>query len=203
MTPDGSAEITLLLKAWAGGDQAALDQLTPRVYAELHRTARRAMRNQPAGHTLQPTALVNELFIRLVNTKNSDWRDRIHFFAVSAAAMRQILVDSARARRAEKRGGRLQRVAHSTAIDFDELPDMSFTHGAEFIALDGALNALAAVYPRQARVIELRFFGGLSVEEAAEFLNLSPQSVMRDWKLAKAWLIRELNRKPPGPIYEP
>ena len=198
MSPDDTAEITQLLKAWAKGDEAALEQLTPRVYAELHRAARRAMRNQPGVHTLQPTALVNELFLRLLNAKTADWRDRIHFFAVSAAAMRRILVDSARARRAEKRGGHLQRVQHATAIDFDDLPDMSFARSEEFIALDIALNALAAVYPRKARVIELRFFGGLSVEEAAELLKLSPQSVMRDWKLAKAWLIRELNR-PPGP----
>jgi RNA polymerase sigma factor (TIGR02999 family) len=160
--------------------------------------ARRHMRNQPEGHTLQSTALVHELFLRLVDANTTDWRDRVHFFAVSAAAMRQILVDSARARQAVKRGGQLQRVQHSSAINFDEMPDLNSRRGAELVALDDALNALATLDPRKARVIELRFFGGLSVEETAEVLNLSPQSVMRDWKLAKVWLQREMSKEPPA-----
>jgi len=200
LTTGESVEITRLLKAWGQGDQAALERLTPKVYVELHRLARRHMRNQPAGHTLQSTALVHELFLRLFNVNTTDWRDRVHFFAVSAAAMRQILVDSARARQAVKRGGQFQRVQHSTQINFDEMPDLSSRRGAELVALDDALNALATLDPRKARVIELRFFGGLSVEETAAFLNLSPQSVLRDWKLAKAWLQREMVKQPPAAL---
>jgi len=127
-----------------------------------------------------------------VDVKNAGWQDRVHFFAVSAQMMRRILVDAARARGTAKRGGQVQRVNHSTAVNFDEIPDFRGNRGAELIALDDALNALAEMDPRKARVIELRFFGGLSVEETAEALKLSPQSVMRDWKLAKAWLLREM-----------
>jgi RNA polymerase sigma-70 factor, ECF subfamily len=188
-----STEITRLLKAWGGGDDAALEKLAPKVYLELHRLARRQMRNQAPGHTLQSTALVHELFLRLVDARTSDWRDRAHFFAVSATAMRRILVDSARARHAVKRGGQLQRAQHSDAINFDQIPDLGSDRSAELIALDDALGTLAAFDPRKARVVELRFFGGLSVEETAAALGISPQSVMRDWKLAKAWLMRELS----------
>jgi RNA polymerase sigma-70 factor, ECF subfamily len=167
--PPESPEITELLKAWGSGDAAALDQLTPLVYDELRRLARRYMRNERAGNnTLQTTALVNEAYLRLV--------------------------DAARARGSAKRGGQVKRVNHSTAFNLDEIPDVSTGRDRELVAIDDALNTLAEMDPRKARVIELRFFGGLSVEETAEVLKISPQSVMRDWKLAKAWLTRELAR---------
>ena len=190
--PSESPEITGLLKAWAGGDAAALDQLTPLVYEELRRLARRYMRNERAGNTLQTTALVNEAYLRLVDAQRVGWQDRAHFFAVSAQMMRRILVDAARARGSAKRGGQVKRVNHSCAFNLDEIPDVSTGRDRELVAIDDALNTLAEMDPRKARVIELRFFGGLSVEETAEILKISPQSVMRDWKLAKAWLMREL-----------
>jgi RNA polymerase sigma-70 factor, ECF subfamily len=190
--PPESPEITALLKAWGSGDAAALDQLTPLVYEELRRLARRYMRNERVGNTLQTTALVNEAYLRLVDAKRVGWQDRVHFFAVSAQMMRRILVDAARARGSAKRGGQVKRVNHSTAFNLDEIPDVSTGRDRELVAIDDALNTLAEMDPRKARVIELRFFGGLSVEETAEILRLSPQSVMRDWKLAKAWLTREL-----------
>ena len=192
MGPRQTTQVTVLLKAWALGDAAALDRLTPLVYDELRRMARRYMRHERAGNTLQTTALVNEAYLRLVDVHNVAWNDRAHFFAVSAQMMRRILVDAARARGSAKRGGELKRVNHSTAINLDEIPDMSSNRGVELIAIDDALQRLAEFDPRKARVIELRFFGGLSVEETAEVLKLSPQSIMRDWKLAKAWLTREL-----------
>ena len=192
--PSESPEITGLLKAWAGGDAAALDQLTPLVYEELRRLARRYMRNERAGNTLQTTALVNEAYLRLVDAKRVGWQDRVHFFAVSAQMMRRILVDAARARGSAKRGGQVKRVNHSAAFNLDEIPDVSTGRDRELVAIDDALNTLTEMDPRKARVIELRFFGGLSVEETAEILKISPQSVMRDWKLAKAWLMRELAR---------
>src|ERR1700693_2217006 len=184
-----SPEITVLLKAWGSGDAAALDRLTPLVYDELRRLARRYMRNERAGNTLQTTALVNEAYLRLVDAKRVAWQDRVHFFAVSAQMMRRILVDAARARGSAKRGGQVKRVNHSSAFNLDEIPDVSTGRDRELVAID---DALAEMDPRKARVIELRFFGGLSVEETAEILKISPQSVMRDWKLAKAWLTREL-----------
>jgi RNA polymerase sigma-70 factor, ECF subfamily len=190
--PPESPEITALLKAWGSGDAAALDQLTPLVYEELRRLARRYMRNERAGNTLQTTALVNEAYLRLVDAKRVGWQDRVHFFAVSAQMMRRILVDAARARGSAKRGGQVKRVNHSSAFNMDEIPDVSTGRDRELVAIDDALNTLAEMDPRKARVIELRFFGGLSVDETAEILKLSPQSVMRDWKLAKAWLTREL-----------
>jgi len=193
MAPE-SSEITVLLKAWASGDAAALDQLTPLVYDELRRLARRYMRNERAGNTLQTTALVNEAYLRLVDAKRVAWQDRVHFFAVSAQMMRRILVDAARARGSAKRGGHVKRVNHSTAFNLDEIADVSTGRDRELVAIDDALNTLAEMDPRKARVIELRFFGGLSVEETAEVVKISPQSVMRDWKLAKAWLTRELAR---------
>lgn len=193
MTPGKSVEITGLLKAWADGDQAAQDRLVPLVYSELHRMARRYMRNERAGNTLQTTALVNQAYLRLVDAKNAGWNDRVHFFAVSAQAMRRVLVDAARARASGKRGGQFKRAGHSMAINVDELPDLGFKRAEELAALDDALNDLAQFDARKAKVIELRFFGGLSVEETAEALRISPQSVMRDWKLAKAWLMRELS----------
>jgi len=192
-TPE-SAEITRLLKAWGQGDSGALDRLTPLVYEELRRMAGGYMRKERPGHTLQPTALVNEAFLRLVDVRDLDWNDRAHFFAVCARTMRRILVDAARSRAALKRGGHAERVDHTTAIDFDQLAAAGSDTSAQVCALDDALTALAQIDPRRAKVIELRFFGGLSVEEAGQVLQISPQSVMRDWKLARAWLARELTR---------
>jgi RNA polymerase sigma factor (TIGR02999 family) len=149
------------------------------------------MRNERAGNTLQATALVNEAYLRLIDVKGSDWRDRSHFFALSAQIMRRILIDSARARASAKRGAG-RRADRSGPIDFDALPDLGSQKGQELIALDDALDELAKIDARKARVIELRFFGGLGVEETAQVLNLSPQSILRDWKLGKAWLQREM-----------
>jgi len=191
--PAESAEITRLLKAWGKGDEAALERLTPLVYERLHRMARGYMRGERAGHTLQATALVNEAFLRLTDSRDLDWTDRAHFFAVSARVMRRILVDAARTRAALKRGGNAARAEHSTPIDLDNLPAAGIEMSAQICALDDALNELARLDPRRARVIELRFFGGLSVEETAGVLQVSPQTVMRDWRLARAWLARELS----------
>jgi RNA polymerase sigma factor (TIGR02999 family) len=188
-----SAEITRLLKAWGGGDSDALDRLTPLVYQQLHRMARRYLRSERPGHTLQPTALVNEAFLRLVDIRDLDWTDRVHFFAVCARVMRRILVDAARSRAAIKRGGHADRAEHSTAIDFDRLPTPGTEMSAQVCALDEALNTLARLDPRRAQVIELRFFGGLTVEETGQVLQISPQTVMRDWRVARAWLARELS----------
>ena len=189
-----SAEITTLLKAWTNGDQSALDRLTSLVHDELRYLAHWYMRRERPGHTLQTTALVNEAYVRLINVKDVGWRDRVHFFAVSARIMRRILIDAARARASAKRGGKVQHVAHAEPVDLDQLPSTSTDRAAELCALDDALNTLATLDARRAQVIELRFFGGLTVEETAEVLNISPQSVMRDWKLARAWLARELRR---------
>ena len=189
------SDVTALLKAWQGGDATALRRLTPLVYDQLHRLARRRMRQERADHSLQSTALVNEAYMRLVDIRNVDWRDRAHFFAVSSEVMRRILVDTARAKTAAKRGGRLARVARADDFDFDALPTAQSDDAAALCALDEALNALASLDPRRARVVELRFFGGLSVEETAHVIGMSPQTVMRDWKLARAWLARELTRE--------
>jgi len=193
-SPEESVEITLLLRAWGRGDSAALDRLTPLVYERLRRMARSYMRTERPGHTLQATALVNEAFLRLVETRNLDWTDRAHFFAVCARIMRRILVDAARSRAATKRGGNADRVQHSTAINLDQLPNPVSEISAQVCALDEALNMLAQIDPRRAHVIELRFFGGLTVDETAQALQTSPQTVMRDWRLARAWLARELSR---------
>lgn len=187
------AEITRLLRAWSRGESAALDRLTPLVYEQLHRMARAYMRNERPGHTLQPTALVNEAFLRLVDTRDLDWTDRTHFFAVSARVMRRILVDAARSRGAIKRGGHADRAEHTTAVKVDALPTRAAAMSAQVCALDDALNTLAQIDLRRAQVIELRFFGGLTVEETSQVLQVSPQTVMRDWKLARAWLARELS----------
>jgi RNA polymerase sigma factor (TIGR02999 family) len=187
-----ASETTELLRAWARGEPAALDQLTPRVYRELRRVAGHFMRNENAGRTIQATGLVHEAYLRLIDVTNVDWQHRAHFFAVSARIMRNILLDTARARASAKRGGNQPRV------DLDEIPDVSGQGGRDLIALDDALNALAAVDPRRARVIELRFFGGLSVEETAEVLKVAPITVMRDARLARAWLKRELSGKQQG-----
>lgn len=184
-----SQQVTQLLLAWSNGDQKAMEKLTPLVYEELHRLARRYMANERSGHTLQATALVNEAYLRLVDSKNVRWQNRAHFFAVSAQLMRRILVDFARSRHYQKRGGEARQVS------LDEALVVSRERGSDLVALDDALNALAALDPRKSRVVELRFFGGLTVEETAEALEVSPDTVLRDWKFAKTWLLRELTGK--------
>jgi RNA polymerase sigma-70 factor (ECF subfamily) len=179
-------EISCLLAAWGNGEQAALDQLVPLVYGELHRMAARYMNRENPGGSLQPTALVHEAYLRLMGAADVRWQDRAHFFAVSAQTMRRILVDAARARAADKRGGGIVKVDINQSIDgFAE-------NSRELIALDEALDALAQFDARKAKVIEMRFFGGLSVEETAAVLKISPQSVKRDWKLARAWLMQQM-----------
>lgn len=183
-----SGEISALLRAWTGGDKAALDRLTPIVYNELRRIARRHLRSERAGHTLETTALVNEAYLRLVDCERMRWQDRAHFFAVSAQVMRRILVDHAR-RRNLKRGGAAPRISLEEAARVSPRPD------ADLVALDDAMQAFERLDPRKARVVELRFFGGLSVEEMAEVLQVSNVTVMRDWNSAKAWLRREITRE--------
>jgi RNA polymerase sigma factor (TIGR02999 family) len=180
-----AGDISGLLRAWSDGDQRALDVLTPIVYDELHRLARRRMQGERPGHSLQTTALVNEAYLRLVQYKRMQWQDRMHFFAVSAQVMRRILVDHAR-RHNLKRG---EGVPH---ISLDDVPVMGGERAAGLVALDDAMDALSRFDSRKARVVELRFFGGLSVEETAELLKISTVTVMRDWTTAKAWLYREL-----------
>jgi len=187
MPANESAEVTRLLRAWAEGDASALERLTPLVYAELRRRAHNYLRNERKGHTLQTTALANEAWLRLVDLTRVDWKDRAHFFAVAAQLMRHILVDGARSRLREKRGGAAIRV------DFDQIPEISTGRDNELVAVDDALKALAEVDSRKAQVIELRFFGGLSVQETAEVLKVSEQTVLRDWRLARSWLIREMS----------
>ena len=189
--PSEELQITQLLRAWGRGDAAALDRLTPLVYEQLRRLAASHMRKERPGHGLQTTALVNEAYLRLVKIGELDWHDRAHFYAVSARIMRRILVDAARAQATSKRGGA---AAHASAIDIDRFPSPDTDRPAELCALDDALASLAAIDPRRAQVIEMRFFGGLSVEDTAEALSVSPQTVMRDWRLARAWLTRELGR---------
>jgi len=184
----GPAEITRLLVDWRGGDQAALEQLIPLVHDELRRLARRHMAHERVGHTLQATALVNEAFVRLIDVRQVKWQDRAHFFAMSSRLMRRILVDFARSKGYQKRGGGAQKVS------FDEALIVTREPGQDLVALDDALGALAAFDARKAQVVEMRFFGGLSVEETAEALSVSVDTVMRDWKLAKAWLLRELKQ---------
>jgi RNA polymerase sigma factor (TIGR02999 family) len=190
---DDQADVSALLRAWNSGDATALDRLTPLMYAELCRLAHRYMRRERDGHTLQTTALVNEAFVRLVDLKEVQFQDRGHFLALCAQIMRRILVDAARKRGSAKRGGDVRFVSHSAELDFDQLPSPGSDQAAALCALDDAMNSLARIDPRRAQVIELRFFGGLSVEETAEVLAVSPQTVMRDWRLARAWLARELN----------
>jgi RNA polymerase sigma factor (TIGR02999 family) len=190
--PSGS-EATLLLRAWGAGDRNALDRLTPIVYQELRRLARGYLRWERPGHTLQATALVNEAYIRLVDYKQMKWQDRNHFFAVSAQLMRRILVEHAR-RHNLKRGKGLKHVS------LDDTAVVGGSPAGEVLALDDALNELARLDERKAKVVEMRFFGGLSVEEVANVLNVSPITVMRDWTTAKAWLYRELtNGESDGP----
>lgn len=185
---DQTSETTLLLRAWAAGGQGALEQLTPRVYRTLRRIAGHQLKNERAENSMQATALVHEAYLELIDVTNVDWQHRAHFFAVSAQIMRHILLDRARRRIAAKRGGDAERV------NLDDLPDLSGSRAKELIALDDALNALAAIDERKARVVELRFFGGLSVEETAEVLAISPETVIRDWKFTRSWLQSELSK---------
>ena len=180
-------QVTELLTAWSRGDQSALDQLIPLVYGELHRLAKRCLRRERPGHVLQTTALVNEAYLRLTGAQTVRWQNRAHFFAISAGLMRRILVDFARSRNVQKRGGEAQRVSLDEALAVAIEPD------TDLVALDDALTALARLDERKSRVVEMKFFGGLSVEETAEVLKISPETVMRDWKMAKVWLLRQLN----------
>jgi RNA polymerase sigma-70 factor (ECF subfamily) len=184
--PEQPQSPTALLLAWGQGDQSAFDQLMPLVHDELRRLARRQMGHERQGHTLQATALVNEAYVRLIDLNRMRWQNRAHFFAMSARIMRRILVDAARAKGYQKRGGGAQRVTLDDALVVTDEPDQNL------VALDDALQALAAIDPRKGQVVEMRFFGGLSVEETAEALHVSGDTVMRDWRLAKAWLLREL-----------
>ena len=184
-----SHEVTRLLKAWSGGDEEALEKLTPLVYRQLHQIAQRYMAGERSGHTLQTTALVNEAYLRLVDCGQVNWQDRAHFFAISANLMRRILIDFARSRGYLKRGGA---VPH---ISLEEAPAVCNEPDVNLVALDDALKALSAIDERKSKVVELRFFGGLNVEEAAEVLGVSSDTVIRDWRLAKIWLLRELSRE--------
>jgi RNA polymerase sigma factor (TIGR02999 family) len=184
-------DATELLLAWSEGDSSALDRLIPIVYSELHLLAHHHMAGEPSGHSLQTTALVNEAFLRLVDCSRVRWKNRAHFFAASAQLMRRILVDFARTR------GYLKRGAGVRPLCLENAPDISQRADPDVVALDDALSTLAAIDPRKSRVVELRFFGGLTAEETAEVLKVSPDTVLRDWKLAKAWLYRELSRGVP------
>ncbi len=181
-------EVSQLLRAWGDGDQTALDRLMPLVYEELRRMARRYMDRQQAGHTLQTTALIHEAYLRLVDQQEVQWQNRAHFFGVAARAMRSILVDYARTRQAVKRGGEVH------LVSLDEAAVVSTERTADLVALDDALESLAAFDRRKCQVVEIRYFGGLTVEETAEVLKVSPETVARDWRLARTWLLRELSK---------
>jgi RNA polymerase sigma-70 factor, ECF subfamily len=180
-------EVTGLLRAWSAGDEEALQKLTPLVYQELHRAARRYMAGERSGHTLQATALINEVYLRLIDAKSTDWQNRAHFFAVCAQLMRRILTDFARSRRYQKRGGGAAHMPLDEAVVVGSEPD------SDLVALDDALKRLTLADERKGRVVELRFFGGLDIKETAEVLKVSNETVMRDWKLAKVWLLRDLS----------
>ncbi len=188
MTAPSPQGVTQLLKAWSNGEQEALEQLMPLVSNELHRLAHRYMDRERGGPTLQSTALVHEAYERLINLKDVSWQNRAHFFAVSAQLMRRILVDYARSRRYTKRGGEWRQVPlnEAVAVFRDRRTDI--------VALDDALGALAGIDPRKARIVELRFFGGLSIKETAAVLNVSEETILRDWRLAKVWLLRQLSQ---------
>jgi RNA polymerase sigma factor (TIGR02999 family) len=186
MDPTSNHEVTQLLKAWSSGDDQALGRLMPLVYDQLRRQARRYMAGERSGHTLQPTALVNEVYLRLIDSTSVNWHDRAHFFAISAQLMRRILVDFARSRGCQKRGSGFAVLSLDQALSVCDVPDRAL------VALDDAMVALAAVDERKSKTVELRFFGGLSVEETAQVLKVSEKTVVRDWRLAKAWLLREM-----------
>src|SRR5262245_14547722 len=192
MSPNSDSGPTELLRAWSQGDGSALDRLVPLVYEELHRLAQRYMRQERPDHTLQATSLVNEAYLRLIDINRIEWRNRAHFLALAAQMMRRILVESARNRQRQKRGG------GALHVSLDDLPELD-SKERDFVALSDALSALATFDARMGQVVELRFFGGLTVEETAGVLNVSAETVLRDWKTAKAWLLRELRRRHPSP----
>jgi RNA polymerase sigma factor (TIGR02999 family) len=181
-------EVTRLLRAWGQGDLSAFDELIPIVHAELRRLARRQLGREGVGHILQPTALVHEAYLRLVDIREIPWENRGHFFAMAARSMRRILVDFARARQTDKRG------AGAEMVTLDAAMLVGHERGNDVVALDDALQALSAIDPRKAQIVELRFFGGLNIDETADTLNISPATVVRDWRLARVWLLRELKR---------
>jgi len=185
--PSSPQQVTELLTAWSSGDQAARDRLVPLVYDELHRLAHKYMKREAPGHTLQTSALVNEAFVKLVDQRNVRWQNRAHFFAIAAHVMRRILVDHARGRQAAKRGAGVH------PVSFDDGLYVSEKRNAEVVAVHEALEQLAKFDQRKGQVVELRFFGGLSIDETAQVLGVSPGTVMRDWTLAKAWLLREIS----------
>lgn len=187
MATTSQEQVTELLLAWGQGDELALERLVPLVYGELHRLAHRYLGGERAGHLLQTTALVNEAYLRLVDSRRVQWQNRAHFFAVSAQLMRRVLVDFARSRNYQKRGG------DAVQVSLHEELAGSTERGTDLVALDDALTAMAKTDERASRVVELRFFGGLSIEETAEVLKISPETVKRDWTWAKAWLLRELS----------
>ena len=189
MTEPPQLEITQLLRAWSSGDEQALNRLTPLVHDQLHRIAQRYIALERSGHLLQTTALVNEAYLRLFDCRQLDWRDRAHFFAVCARLMRRILIDIARSDRYQKRGGGAPHIALDGALDAG--PQIS----ADILSLEDALGGLASMDARKGQVVELRFFGGLSVEETAAVLKVSKETVARDWRLAKSWLLRELSER--------
>lgn len=180
--------VTELLLAWSGGDESAMERLAPIVYQELHRLARRYMNREREAHTLQTSALVNEAYLKLVEVQHVRWQNRAHFFALASRMMRRVLVDFARRRRYQKRGGGAEHV------EFDESLTVCPHPSSDLVAVDDALTALASLDPRKVKVVEMRFFGGLDVRETAEALNVSPETVRRDWRLAKAWLRREIRK---------
>jgi RNA polymerase sigma factor (TIGR02999 family) len=182
-----SPEVTQLLLAWSDGDREALEKLTPLVYRELKKLAGSYLRRERSGHTLQPTALAHEAYLKLIDQQNVRWQNRAHFFGIAAQAMRRILVDHARARLAEKRGS-------GQAVSLDEAIDVSDQRADQLVALDEALKTLAALDPQQSRVVELKYFGGMTLEETAEVLGVSRATVIREWRMAKAWLYDELNK---------
>jgi len=202
MSPNSDSGPTELLRAWSQGDGSALDRLVPLVYEELHRLARRYMRQERPDHTLQATSLVNEAYLRLIDVNRVEWRNRAHFLALAAQMMRRILVELARNRHRQKRGG------GAIQVSLDDVQELADSKEYDLVALSDALSGLATFDSRMSQVVELRFFGGLTVEEAAEVLNVSPETVMRDWKTAKAWLLREIRRSehpggPDGPLTHP
>ena len=188
MPENSDVQPTELLRAWSQGDESARERLIPLLYDELHRLARRFMRHERPDHTLQATALVNEAYLRLIDVNRVEWRNRTHFLALAAQMMRRILIESARSRHRQKRGGAAVRV------NIDDIAELPEPQERSIVALSDAVSALATFDARMSQVVELRFFGGLSVEETADVLNVSPETVMRDWKTAKAWLLRELRQ---------
>lgn len=202
MPEPSSHEITHLLQEWSGGNPDALDKLMPLVYADLHTTARRYMAREHSGQTIQATALIHEVYVRLVDSAAANWQDRAHFFAVCARMMRQILTDFARSRHSQKRGGGAENITFNDSLHAPNEPatDLLALPATDLLALDDALNGLARIDARKSQVVELRFFGGLSVEETAEVLKISKETVKRDWNFAKLWLLREISGGSPSGI---